>query len=103
MYWGFEIRIEAREGAMLDEDILDDFVEFIEQNDLQYGGVCDHGELSGIVQVGSSQDLAKEKRLLIAKWFWGRIEVSYVRFSCVYDINRIDGPPPLDRSEIRND
>lgn len=88
-FLGFEVEATVSLKENFDS-FIDDFINFIEENNLSFGGGGGKGRFTGIVQMGYAKDFDDTKKSKVTTWLRSRKELSDLVVGEVRDLNKME-------------
>jgi len=83
--WGVDLAIKRNTTDDFDE-FFDAFIELVESHDCYCGGGGEGDQMSVVIELGRSRELASDRIAAIKKWLDKRKDVKAHRFSNIFDL-----------------
>jgi len=83
--WGVDLAVK-RTGSEGFDEFFDEFIELVEAQDCYCGGGGHEDQMSVVIELGRSRELASDRVAIIKKWLDKRKDVKAHRFSNIFDL-----------------
>ena len=95
-FLGFEVQAQLLPSKDNDR-FIDDFIDFIEENNFSFGGSSGNENFVGIVQLGFRKDIDETHKSKVVTWLQNRSDLSNIVTGKLKDINRMEDNQRLKR------